>query len=100
MSLPSYLHTDLCLYFPVLNVKRAYPPSSLNSCIWSSRPNRQAPRIKITLFTYTDLYCSLFFSVSLTAPRVKDHPFYVHRPVLFCVLLCIANGTKGKRSPF
>src|SRR6218665_2384230 len=103
MPLPFYLHTDLCFYFPVLNVKRAYPPSSLNSCIWSSRPNSQAPRVVPFLRTLT---CD-----STSFPGLRDrtdrhqgyHPFYVHGPVILLPLLVFATeltGTKGKNYPF
>src|SRR6218665_34723 len=42
----------------------------------------------------------LVLATELTGTKGKSYPFYVHRPVLFSVLHCIANGTKGKRSPF
>src|SRR6218665_4169527 len=84
MPLPSYLHTDLCFYFPVLNVKRAYPPSSLNSCIFLVFATELTGTKGITLFTYTDLFFYFFSGISnLEIPdtKGKDYPFYVHRPV-------------------
>src|SRR6218665_3631967 len=103
MPLPFYLHTDLCFYFPLLNVKRAYPPNSLNSCICLVFATELtgtkgvtlftytnfcfyflsgvSDRIGDTLFTYTDLYCSLFFNRIANGTKGKDYPFNVHRHV-------------------
>src|SRR6218665_2009340 len=65
------------------------------------RYHLQAPRVGVTLFTYTDVFYTSF-PVSLTGTKGRCYPFYVHvyRPVLFSVLHCISTGTKGKNYPF
>src|SRR6218665_554727 len=75
--------TDLCFYFPVLNVKRAYPPSSLNSWIRLVFATELTGTKGVTLFTYTDLILLPFlvFATELTGTKSKNYPFYVHRPV-------------------